>query len=203
MPWLHTFLCMVVPVTNHLVSGAVLNQAIVEWNALFKIQPNSRDFLWRLSTRWSQAFCFCFVLRVASDCGHLSLCGPFRNSSSESPLRYIGSVDAVCKSHFLHPVFHYWKWLIFFNCFDSGEEVDIWRKLFSRLPIRTIVNPVVKSTVVFSSTLSRADHIDQSRKLQTEKKMNECFPTVVCDYTLMISWVSLFCYRNSFCNGCR
>lgn len=105
MPWLHTFLCMVVPVTNHLVSGAVLNQAIVEWNALFKIQPNSRDFLWRLSTRWSQAFCFCFVLRVASDCGHLSLCGPFRNSSSESPLRYIGSVDAVCKSHFLHPVF--------------------------------------------------------------------------------------------------
>lgn len=99
--------------------------------------------------------------------------------------------------------FHYWKWLIFFNCFDSGEEVDIWRKHFSRLPIRTIVNPVVKSTVVFSSTLSRADHIDQSRKLQTEKKMNECFPTVVCDYTLMISWVSLFCYRNSFCNGCR
>lgn len=36
---LHTFLCTVAPIASHLVSGVLLNQAIVERNALFKIIP--------------------------------------------------------------------------------------------------------------------------------------------------------------------
>lgn len=40
---LRTFLCTVAPIASHLVSGALLNQAIVERNALFKIPPHPRS----------------------------------------------------------------------------------------------------------------------------------------------------------------
>lgn len=113
------FLRMVVLITNHLASSAVLNQAIVEWNALFKILPQTFfKYILRLSTRRSRVFSFCFVLTrlqtlssdllwpshvTAVDDGvtlHLSLCCCanrfiLRNSS---PVTDVRSVDAVCIS---------------------------------------------------------------------------------------------------------
>lgn len=63
MPWLHTFPCMIVPITGHLVSRAVFESSNRERNALFQILPQTffKKML-RLGTRWIQAFSFCFVL---------------------------------------------------------------------------------------------------------------------------------------------
>lgn len=106
-----------------------------------------------------------------------------RNSSHL--LQTNSSVDAVCKS--LTPASSFplylaikgsdWRFLCFL--FYLGLQWGSWymKKTFSRLPISTLRNPIVKSNFFcfcFLLSLSRTDHIDQSWKLQTEKKMNEC-----------------------------
>lgn len=77
MPWLHMFCCMLVIHHKSLISGAVLNQAIVEWKCL--IQDPSLDFFFfflnklRLSTRWNWTFLLFFFLlwRWAWQCSSL------------------------------------------------------------------------------------------------------------------------------------
>lgn len=100
-----------------------------------------------------------------------------------SPVTDISSVDAVCKSLTPASSFstisrHRWKWLkiLFFS--DSGGEVDAWRKSFSRLPIRTIRNPIVKSDFLFSSiTESHWSHWSVLETTDWEKdEWVQCFP---------------------------
>lgn len=113
MPWLHTFLY--VPSANHLVSRVVLNQAIVERNALFKILPltffkrKKKKNMLRLSTRWV----FSFFLRGSRRCPPavatvwnsrsfcllpLLLCYWIHPQKLFLPVTDISSVDAVCIS---------------------------------------------------------------------------------------------------------
>lgn len=93
---------------------------------------------------------------------------------------------------------HRWKWLkfwVFFICIFWLRWGDWNMKIFfffqgcqsERLEIN-----LWKSYSCFLLSLSRADHIDQSWKLQTEKKMNECsvFHCVLWLHTLIIPWVS-------------
>lgn len=192
MPWLHTFLCMAVPITNHLVSRAqVLNQAIVESNALFKILPSPTPpgrFLKYFKTPYKMKLSFfsLFFWRGFEAASSVSLWPPRRRCfglhsterrCTSPPLRVFCVHRFILRdsSHLLqtsaqwmlyvyrerlHPVFHY--------IFPSMEDWNIffvfvwlrwgsWRMkktlffFFPRLPIRTIRNPIVKSTFLFSS----------------------------------------------------
>lgn len=199
IPWSHTFLCVVVPNTNHLVSRAVLIQAIAEWNALFKILP-PKTFYFNIKTQYKRkpSIFYVFCSHMASDgIITLVLLDLFRLHTERpallpllhrlilwnSPVTDISSVDAVCKSLTPASSFstisrHRWKWLkiLFFS--DSGGEVDAWRKSFSRLPIRTIRNPIVKSDFLFSSiTESHWSHWSVLETTDWEKdEWVQCFP---------------------------
>lgn len=67
--------------------------------------------------------------------------------------------------------------VFFFYFFDSGGEVDIWR-FFSRLPIRTIRNPIVKLFVVvfffFYHWVALITLISLGNYRLRKKPMNEC-----------------------------
>lgn len=100
----------------------------------------------------------------------------------------------TCYRFPLHP----WKELKIFPDFsDSGEKLtneDTFS--FFKAANQNNLKHLCKDTFCFLVSLSRSDHIDQSQKLQTEEKMNECsvFSTVFCDFTLMISCFFFFLF---------
>lgn len=184
----------------------LLNQAIVEWNALFKILAPDFFNLLRLSTRQSRALSVWFwrgfgsivslavryvlwmFLSPRGVTPHLSFCSWIHPQTLLSPVTDIGSVDAVCIS--LTPASSFppylaidgRDWMIFRFSFDSGA-VDVWRKFFSRLPIRTIRNPIVKSDFLLSSiTESHWSHWSVLETTDWEKaEWVQCFP--LCSVT--------------------
>lgn len=222
MPWLHTFPCVVVPNENHLVSRAVLNQAIVEWNALFRILS-----LLRLGTRWSQAFSF--GLFVASDgiirlgrrpfptcygvvdlfvCtqGDRASAVVLLDSSSETLLacyrhQLSGCCIYIANACIQFPTIsrHRWKWLkvFFFLRLRWGSWHEVF--FFPRLPIRTIINPIVKNVtfyfVFFYHWVALITLISLGN-YRLRKKMNECsvFHCVLWLHTN--NFKGFFCYCN-------
>lgn len=92
MPWLHMFCCMLVIHHKSLISGAVLNQAIVEWKCL--IQDPSLDFFFffkQVKTQYKMKLNISFVFLLTVALGVAVLVPPLfpsvllRDRSSESP----------------------------------------------------------------------------------------------------------------------
>lgn len=176
MPWLHMFCCMLVIQHKSFISGAVWNQAIVEWKCLIQ-DPSLDSFFKEVKTQYKMKLniSVVFILPVALGFAVLpsSLCGCVHRSS-ESPLlqlsrccMYIAKA-AYSSTAYLATTGHDWR-------ICSGVT-STWRK-YSRLPIRTKIHFVC----CFLLSLSHTDHIDRSWKLQTGKKKKkdkrvQCFP---------------------------
>lgn len=189
--WCHDCICFVAclsSITNHAFQEQFWIKQYWSENALSRILPQT-------SLDWVQDdtehFC-CFYSSCGQwvlQCSSLCCCVHrliLRNSS-------VTAHDAVCISLTLRPAPQHISPPPGTTEGISSGFTPTWRKYW-RLPIRTRRNFLCR----FLPSLSRADHIDQSWKLQTDKRwMSAVFSTVFCDYTLMISWI-FFCYCTFF-----
>lgn len=174
------------------------------------IQDTFPDFfnMLRLGTRWSRAFCLWLQTWTAAVLLHYSVvdlfvcCTQGERASFlccraprfilklSSPVTDISSVDAVFISlapassfHHIPPSMEVTEGIFFLRLRWGSWHEGVF---FPRLPIRTILNPIVKNVTFlfcFLLSLSRTDHIDQSWKLQTEEtdEWVQCFP--LCSVT--------------------
>lgn len=184
--------------------------------------PYSRNFprcfynILRLSTRWSRAYPFRFVLTCYSVVDVFSLCCRADRFLLRTHLLQTSAPRMLFVNRKrLRPVFHHISPSnveetedVFFYFFDSGGEVDIWR-FFSRLPIRTIRNPIVKLFVVvfffFYHWVALITLISLGNYRLRKKPMNECsvFHCVLWLHTNNFLGFSFFFVLVFFCNGCR
>lgn len=120
---------------------------------------------------------------------HLSLCSSIHPRTLLSPVTDIGSVDAVCIS--LTPASGFppylaidgRDWMIFRFSLTPVGKLTYEENFFSRLPIRTIRNPIVKSDFLLSSiTESHWSHWSVLETTDWEKaEWVQCFP--LCSVT--------------------
>lgn len=146
---------------------------------------------------------------------HLSLCC-FANRSSETLLTCYRHQLSGCCMYIANAcvLFSILSWHqhedltedfdFFFSLTPVGKLTNKETFFFSRLPIRMIRNPIVKSNffLLFSSiTESHWSHWSVLESTDWEKdEWVQCFP--LCSVaTLIISWVSFVIVF--FCNGCR
>lgn len=188
--WCHDCICFVAclsSIANHAFQEQFWIKQYWSENALSRILPQTS---WDWVQDDTEHFC-CFSSSCGQwvlQCSSLCCCVHrliLRNSCYSSwCCMYIANA-ASSSSAYLATAGHDWR--------ISSGFTPTWRKYW-RLPIRTRRNFLWR----FLPSLSRADHIDQSWKLQTDKRwMSAVFSTVFCDYTLMISWI-FFCYCTFF-----